>query len=86
MGGAIGKSDLQRRGGTSGSKLEGKMVDAMQKRAKEGTNLKSFDSIILKFPKIDESLRNCKSIFEQFGEEFTCISLVLMLFHGIRKI
>ncbi|KAJ4747962.1 calcium-dependent kinase-like protein [Rhynchospora pubera] len=69
MGGTIGKSELQRRGSTSGSKLEGKMVEAMQKRAKEGTNLKSFNSIILKFPKIDESLRNCKSIFEQFDED-----------------
>jgi calcium-binding protein CML len=73
MGAAVGKSDSQRRGSASGSKLEGKMVEAMQKRAKEGTNLKSFDSIILKFPKIDESLRNCKCIFEQFGEEVTCV-------------
>lgn len=73
MGGAIGKSDLQRRGSTSDSKLEGKMVEAMQKRAKEGSSLKSFDSIILKFPKIDESLRKCKSIFEQFGEKVSCI-------------
>lgn len=69
MGGAIGKSDLPRRGSTSDSKLEGKMVEAMQKRAKEGSSLKSFDSIILKFPKIDESLRKCKSIFEQFDED-----------------
>lgn len=45
------------------------MVEAMQKRAKEGTNLRSFDSLIMKFPKIDESLRNCKSIFEQFDED-----------------
>jgi len=28
--------------------------------------MKSFNSIILKFPKIDESFRKCKAIFEQF--------------------
>ncbi|KAJ3679059.1 hypothetical protein LUZ60_017070 [Juncus effusus] len=69
MGGAIGKTDTQRQGSVAASKLEVKMVEAMQKRAKEGTNLKSFDSLILKFPKIDESLRKCKSSFEQFDED-----------------
>ncbi|KAK8626362.1 hypothetical protein V6N13_134011 [Hibiscus sabdariffa] len=45
------------------------MVEAMQRRACKGTSIKSFNSIILKFPKIDASLRNCKSIFEQFDED-----------------
>ncbi|KAG9448841.1 hypothetical protein H6P81_008806 [Aristolochia fimbriata] len=45
------------------------MVEAMQRRASEGTSMKSFNSIIMKFPKIDESLRNCKTIFEQFDED-----------------
>ncbi|KAK9024787.1 hypothetical protein V6N11_004940 [Hibiscus sabdariffa] len=45
------------------------MVEAMQRRACKGTSIKSFNSIILKFPKIDGSLRNCKSIFEQFDED-----------------
>lgn len=45
------------------------MVEAMQRRAAEGTALKSFNSIILKFPKIDDSLRNCKAIFEKFDED-----------------
>ena len=50
------------------TKLEAKMVEAMQRRASEGTAMKSFNSIILKFPKNDESLRKCKTIFEQFGK------------------
>ncbi|KAK6934675.1 EF-hand domain [Dillenia turbinata] len=45
------------------------MVEAMQRRASEGSTMKSFNSIILKFPKIDESLRKYKAIFEQFDED-----------------
>lgn len=67
MGGVLGKSHSLRRSGSE-SKLDAKMVEAMQRRALNGTSVKSFDSIILKFPKIDESLRKCKSIFEQFGK------------------
>ncbi|KDP36321.1 hypothetical protein JCGZ_09536 [Jatropha curcas] len=51
------------------TKLEAKMVEAMQRREAEGCAIKSFNSIILKFPKIDESLRKCKDIFEQFDED-----------------
>ncbi|MBA0792337.1 hypothetical protein Gohar_016845, partial [Gossypium harknessii] len=51
------------------TKLEAKMVEAMQRRASVGTAMKSFNSVILKFPKIDESLRNCKAVFEQFDED-----------------
>ncbi|XP_008782977.1 probable calcium-binding protein CML21 [Phoenix dactylifera] len=68
MGGVLGRSDSLRRSAPE-SKLEAKMVEAMQKRASEGTSMKSFNSIIMKFPKIDESLRNCKTIFEQFDED-----------------
>ncbi|XP_010928993.1 probable calcium-binding protein CML21 [Elaeis guineensis] len=68
MGGVLGRSDSFRRSAPE-SKLEVKMVEAMQKRASEGTSMKSFNSIIMKFPKIDESLRNCKTIFEQFDED-----------------
>lgn len=50
------------------TKLEAKMVEAMQRRESKGSSVKSFNTIILKFPKIDESLRKCKAIFEQFGE------------------
>ncbi|WOL13645.1 putative calcium-binding protein CML21 [Canna indica] len=68
MGGVMGRSNSLRRGGPE-SKLEAKMVEAMQRRASEGTSVKSFNSIIMKFPKIDESLRKCKSIFQQFDED-----------------
>ncbi|RRT71872.1 hypothetical protein B296_00018440, partial [Ensete ventricosum] len=67
MGGVVGRSNSIRRSSPE-SKLEAKMVEAMQRRASEGTSVKSFNSIIMKFPKIDESLQKCKSIFEQFGE------------------
>ncbi|KAL5200125.1 hypothetical protein ABZP36_021328 [Zizania latifolia] len=68
MGGVFGRHDTLRRS-SHGSKLEMKMVETMQQRASHGTSLKSFNSIIMKFPKIDESLRRCKTIFEQFDED-----------------
>lgn len=51
------------------SKLEAQILDAVLKRESKGTSIKSFTKIILKFPKIDESLRRCKVIFEQFDED-----------------
>ncbi|XP_027061977.1 probable calcium-binding protein CML21 [Coffea eugenioides] len=48
------------------TKLEAKIVGAMQRRESEGSSAKSFNSIILKFPKIDENLRKCKAIFQEF--------------------
>ncbi|KAL4307976.1 hypothetical protein GQ457_01G007510 [Hibiscus cannabinus] len=39
--------------------------------ASVGTAMKSFNIVILKFPKIDESLRKCKAVFQQFDEEIT---------------
>lgn len=58
---------------TPETKLEAKMVEAMQRRGEKGTALRSFNSIILKFPKIDESLRNCKATFQQFGMYFLLV-------------
>ncbi|XP_022716614.1 probable calcium-binding protein CML21 isoform X2 [Durio zibethinus] len=60
MGGAAGKGESSEMMWVAETKLEAKMVEAMQRRASEGTAMKSFNSIILKFPKIDESLRKCK--------------------------
>ncbi|CDP13649.1 unnamed protein product [Coffea canephora] len=48
------------------TKLEAKIIGAMQRRESEGSSAKSFNSIILKFPKIDENLRKCKAIFQEF--------------------
>lgn len=63
----MGKTSSPKKAWMPETKLEVKMVEAMQRREAEGSNIKSFNSVILKFPKIDESLRNCKAIFEQFG-------------------
>ncbi|KAM7251880.1 hypothetical protein ACFE04_023763 [Oxalis oulophora] len=68
MGGVVGKGDSPRKWEPE-SMLEAKMIDAMKRRAAEGTSMKSFNSVILKFPKIDESLRNCKTIFQKFDED-----------------
>jgi calcium-binding protein CML len=69
MGGVVGKGDTPRHS-SAATKLEQKMVEAMQQRAQEGTSLRSFNSVIMKFPKIDESLRKCRIIFQQFGEYY----------------
>ncbi|KAA8527123.1 hypothetical protein F0562_008648 [Nyssa sinensis] len=68
MGGVMGKGDSPKYC-IPETKLEAKMVEAMRRRESEGTAMKSFNSIILKFPKIDESLRQCKAIFEKFDED-----------------
>ncbi len=49
------------------TKLEAKVFEAMRERSARGTALKSFNGLILKFPKIDQSLRKCKATFHEFG-------------------
>ncbi|KAK9080718.1 hypothetical protein SSX86_000476 [Deinandra increscens subsp. villosa] len=51
------------------TKLEAQILEAVLQRESKGTSIKSINMIILKFPKIDESLRKCKVIFEQFDED-----------------
>lgn len=67
MGGVLGTDDSPRKVWTPETKIEAKMVEAMQRRESQGSSMRSINTIILKFPKIDESLRKCKTIFEQFG-------------------
>ncbi|GMH05882.1 hypothetical protein Nepgr_007722 [Nepenthes gracilis] len=67
MGGALGKSP--RKDCLPETKLEAKMAEAIQRRASAGTATKSFNSVILKFQKIDESFRKLKAIFEGFDED-----------------
>lgn len=76
MGGVVTKGESPRKAWIPETKIEAKMVEAMQRRASEGTAMKSFNSIILKFPKIDESFRNCKAIFQQFGMLYVFIELI----------
>jgi calcium-binding protein CML len=73
MGGVFAKDDSPQNS-LPVSKLEAKMVEEMQKRASHGTFMRSFNTIILKFRKIDESLRKCQTIFEEFGKLF-CLQL-----------
>lgn len=68
MGGSFGKKDSSKHS-LPELKLDGKMIEAMRRRAAGGSTMKSFNAIILKFPKIDESLRKCKTFFEEFDED-----------------
>ncbi|KAI3456746.1 hypothetical protein Pfo_013409 [Paulownia fortunei] len=68
MGGVVAKGESPM-ASVPETKLEAKIIEAMQRREVEGSAIKSFDSIILKFPKIDESLRKCKAAFEDFDED-----------------
>ncbi|KAL8150657.1 hypothetical protein V2J09_020465 [Rumex salicifolius] len=66
MGAKLAKPEPLTTTETPETKLEAQMVEAMRCRAEHGTSIKSFNSIILKFPKIDKSFRKCKAIFDEF--------------------
>ncbi|KAM7499061.1 hypothetical protein LguiA_023475 [Lonicera macranthoides] len=68
MGGAAGK-DGSPKAWIPETKLEARITEAIQRRETQGSSMKSFNSIILKFPKIDASLRKCKASFQQFDED-----------------
>ncbi|KAL1556111.1 putative calcium-binding protein cml21 [Salvia divinorum] len=68
MGAAVAKSSCPR-GAVPESNLEARILGAMRRREAQGSSIKSFNSIILKFPKIDQSLRKCKATFENFDED-----------------
>lgn len=49
------------------SKIETRMVQAMAERAKRGqSGIKTFNSIILKFPRIDEAFETVKAVFKKY--------------------
>jgi len=49
------------------SRIEARMVQAMAERAQSGKfGLKSFNSIIMKFPKIDKSFQDVRAVFKKF--------------------
>lgn len=66
MGGVLQKTES--RSSIPQTKLEVRVTEAMRRRAKDGSSMKSFDNVILKFPKVDESLRKCKATFQEFGK------------------
>ncbi|GAA0174518.1 calmodulin-related [Lithospermum erythrorhizon] len=68
MGGVIGKiesSDVW----VPETILDTKIKEAMQRRETQGSTLRSFNRILLKFPKIDKNLRKCKDTFQEFDED-----------------
>lgn len=49
------------------SNLELKMVEALKKRAISGNcTVKTFNSVIMKFPKIDESFEKVRVVFKKY--------------------
>ncbi|KAL6543032.1 putative calcium-binding protein cml21 [Orobanche hederae] len=68
MGGVVGK-DGSPTTSEPKTKLEAEIIEAVKRRELRGSSIKSFNSIILKFPRIDESFRKCKSAFEEFDED-----------------
>ncbi|KAK4386863.1 putative calcium-binding protein CML21 [Sesamum angolense] len=68
MGGVVGR-DESHKALMQETKFEAKIIEAVRKREAQGSSMKSFNSIILKFPKIDESFRKCKTTFEEFVNE-----------------
>ncbi|GKV36467.1 hypothetical protein SLE2022_020420 [Rubroshorea leprosula] len=69
MGAAVGRPESPTHVWAPETKLDAKIKEAMQRRETLGTAVKSFNTIILKFPKIDQSFRKCKAIFQQFDED-----------------
>lgn len=66
MGGVIDKDESG--ASVPKTKLDSKIIEAVHKREAQGCSMVSFNSIILRFPKIDESFRKCRSTFEEFGK------------------
>ena len=83
----MGKAGSPKKAWVPETKVEAKVVEAMRRRETHGSSIKSFNSIILKFPKIDESFRNCKATFEQFGKSSVslCIFSSLYISFGCKQ-
>ncbi|KAG8365196.1 hypothetical protein BUALT_Bualt18G0079200 [Buddleja alternifolia] len=68
MGSAVTKEESPK-ASVPETKLEAKILEVMRRREVEGSSTKSFNSIILKFPKIDEGFKKCRATFEEFDED-----------------
>lgn len=68
MGGVVAKDDSTNPSVIE-TKLEAKINEAVREREIQGNSTTSFNSIILKFPKIDESFRKCRTAFHEFDED-----------------
>ncbi|KAJ7537289.1 hypothetical protein O6H91_12G106700 [Diphasiastrum complanatum] len=68
MGGNCSKRKVNE-ASSQGSKIEKRMVEAMKQRATVGATLKSFNSILVKFPKIDNSFEEVRTVFKKFDKD-----------------
>lgn len=65
------------------SKIEKQMVQAMAERAQSGRyGMKAFNSIIMKFPKIDESFEAVRTVFKNFGMHKPSLQVKYCLFRN----
>ncbi|KAL7143024.1 hypothetical protein ABFS83_08G163300 [Erythranthe nasuta] len=85
MGGVVAK-DESAKSSLQETKLESKIIEAVQRRELKGSSMKSFNSIILKFPKIDESFRKCKTTFNEYDEDKNGTIDLQELKHCFRKL
>ncbi|EYU33744.1 hypothetical protein ABFS82_08G165400 [Erythranthe guttata] len=85
MGGVVAK-DESAKSSLQETKLESKIIEAVQRRELKGSSMKSFNSIILKFPKIDESFRKCKTTFDEYDEDKNGTIDLQELKHCFRKL
>ncbi|KAL7103285.1 hypothetical protein ACP275_08G170300 [Erythranthe tilingii] len=85
MGGVVAK-DESSKSSLQETKLESKIIEAVQRRELKGSSMKSFNSIILKFPKIDESFRKCKTTFNEYDEDKNGTIDLQELKHCFRKL
>lgn len=70
----------------SETRLEAKIVEAVRRREVTGSSTISFNSIILRFPKIDKSFRKCRTAFQQFDEDGNGAIDLQELKHCFRKL
>ncbi|PIN25117.1 Calmodulin and related proteins (EF-Hand superfamily) [Handroanthus impetiginosus] len=85
MGGIVAKDGSPQTSVTE-TKLEAKINEAVRRREVKGSSIKSFNSIILKFPKIEESFRKYKTTFEEFDEDGNGAIDLQELKHCFRKL
>ena len=53
------------------TKIDMWMMQAIAKKAQSGHfTIKSFNSVIMKFPKIDESFEEVRNVFKKYGKKY----------------
>lgn len=71
---------------TSASSIEMRMVNAMRERGAAGkSSIKAFNSIIMKFPKIDATFEKVRVTFRRFGMSALDTRLLFPVFRLLQK-